>query len=77
MEAQNYSPLLFNILNTKRITSKLVEIETAENETSDVITELIVKQFRRRNFLTKSHFLETTATQISGEEREQGPIMFS
>jgi len=75
MEAQNYSPLLFNIL--KRITSKLVEIETAENETSDVITELIVKQFRWRNFLTKSHFLETTATQISGEEREQGPIMFS
>ncbi|KYN11353.1 hypothetical protein ALC57_16494 [Trachymyrmex cornetzi] len=38
------------------ITSKLVEIETAENETSDTITELIVKQLRRHILLMKQFF---------------------
>lgn len=35
------------------ITSKLLEIETATNETSDTITGLIIKQLKKLNILSK------------------------
>lgn len=37
----------------KGVTSKLLEIETANNETSDTISELIIKQLNKFNILTK------------------------
>lgn len=38
---------------TNGITSKLLEIETAANETSDTITGLIIKQLKKFNILSK------------------------
>lgn len=35
------------------ITTKVLEIETTENETSDTITELIIKQLRQHDLLSK------------------------
>lgn len=48
-------PLVIQYFDVKKngITSKLLEIENTENETSDTIAELIIKQLRQHDLLSK------------------------
>ena len=61
------------------IATKVLEIETTENETSDTITKLIIKQLRQNDLLSKGIAFagDNCNTNFGGIERRYiGSTMF-
>lgn len=58
------------------VTSKLLEIETAANETSDTITGLIIKHLKKFNILSKCIAFSGELQQISAEDNDQEQTTF-
>ncbi|XP_070515361.1 protein FAM200A-like [Cardiocondyla obscurior] len=66
-------PIIIQYFNYKKngITSKLLDIENTENETANTITELIIKQLRQHNLLSKCIAFsgDNCNTNFGGRER--------